>query len=367
MSTELLNEDVLSDIQGRLGIITLNRSKALNALNLNMVERLEAILTTWTDDPRVEAILLRSASERAFCAGGDVRSIGVLPDPEDRMASGRAFFGTEYRVNYRIHTFPKPFISLINGIAMGGGLGLSIHGSHRIVSEDLRMAMPETVLGLFPDVGGTWFLNRCPGMIGRYLALIGPQISAADALTAGLATHHVSTSTFEALISDLAAAERLDTRAVDAIVQAHATPATGGTLANRRADIDRLFAGDDLDAVVARIDAGASDAHWVAEAQSVLGRASPTSLRVTWRRMIDGGEQSIERVFQDDFRAAVRIVAGHDFAEGVRAILVDKDNTPRWNPASLAEVTNADINGLLARLDGEPLLPAPRIYKEMLS
>lgn len=348
MSADSSADEVLATVQGRLGVITLDRPKALNALNLAMVEQLDAILTAWEGDPAIDAVLARSASERAFCAGGDVRSIGILPDPTDRMALGRAFFGTEYRVNRRINTFPKPYIALINGVAMGGGLGLSIHGSHRVVSENLRMAMPETVLGLFPDIGGTWFLNRCPGMIGRYLALIGPQISAADALTAGLATHHVPYAAFDALAADLAAAGRLDHGAVDAIITAHATPAEGGALAGRRADIDRLFSGDDLESVAAAIDAAAAQADWIAEAQAVLGRASPTSLQATWRRMVEGRGQPIERVLSDDFRMGVRMVGGHDFAEGVRAILVDKDQSPRWNPPTLADVAAADINALLA-------------------
>lgn len=267
------------------------------------------------------------------------------------MALGREFFGTEYRVNHRINRFPKPFISLINGIAMGGGLGLSIHGSHRVVSEDLRMAMPETVLGLFPDVGGSWFLNRCPGMIGRYLALIGPHIGAADALAAGLATHHVPGAAFDDLVAAIAAENRLDREAVDAVIETHATMPAPGTLAERTDEIDRLFAGDDLDAVVARIDAAAPEAEWIAQAQAVLRRASPTSLRATWRRMIEGGDQSIERVLEDDLRMAVRIVGGPDFAEGVRAILVDKDGSPRWTPSSLSDVTDAQIAALLVPLD----------------
>lgn len=351
MTADMSSEEILSEVRGRLGVITLNRPKALNALNLNMVEQLEAIIARWAEDPDIEAVLLRSASERAFCAGGDVRSIGILPDPKERMALGQTFFGTEYRVNYRINTYPKPFISLINGIAMGGGLGLSIHGSHRVVSEDLRMAMPETVLGLFPDVGGTWFLNRCPGMIGRYLALIGPHIDAADALTARLATHHVPGTAFDALAAELAAANRLDHAAVDAIIGAHSTVPDGQVLAGRVVEIDRLFTGSDLDMVVARINEAAGDAGWIAEAQSVLRRASPTSLRATWRRMVDGVGQSIEQVLEDDFRMAVRIVGGHDFAEGVRAILVDKDGAPRWNPASLEDVTDDNIAALLAPLE----------------
>lgn len=345
------NEEVLSEVRGKLGIITLNRPNALNALNIVMVRELGAVLADWADNPAVEAVLLRSASPRAFCAGGDMRAIGTLPDPKERMKLGRAFFGTEYRVNHRINTFPKPFISLINGVAMGGGLGLSIHGSHRVVSENLRMAMPETVLGLFPDVGGTWFLNRCPGMIGRYLALIGPHLGAADALTAGLATHHVPASAFDDIVIDLTKADKLDSVGVDRILGTYVVAAAGGMLSERRAEIDRLFAGDDLDAVVARIDAHASVNEWIAEAQSVLRRASPTSLRATWRRMTEGKHQSIEQILEDDFRMAVRIVGGHDLAEGVRAILVDKDGAPHWNPATLDAVSDESIDALLERLD----------------
>ncbi|KKC26109.1 enoyl-CoA hydratase [Sphingomonas sp. SRS2] len=347
MSADPANE-VLTAIQGRLGVIILNRPKALNALNLAMVDQLDAVLARWAGDPAIDAVLIRSASERAFCAGGDMRSIGTLPDRAERMVLGRAFFGAEYRVNHRINTFPKPFIALINGIAMGGGLGISIHGSHRVVSEDLRMAMPETVLGLFPDVGGSWFLARCPGMIGRYLALIGPQIGAADALTAGLATHHVRLAAFEGVVADLATAGRLDHAAVDAIIAAHAIELHGGMLGERQADITRLFSGTDLAAAAAAIEAAAPDAEWIAEAHAVIGRASPTSLHATWRRMVESQGQSIERVLSDDFRMAVRMVGGHDLAEGVRAILVDKDQSPRWDPPTLEAVTHAAIDALLA-------------------
>lgn len=234
---------------------------------------------------------------------------------------------------------------------MGGGLGLSVHGSHRVVSEDLRMAMPETILGLFPDVGGTWFLNRCPGAIGRYLALIGPHLGAADALSANLATHHIRLADFRALTDALAAETRLDCSSVDAILARYSTSIEGGVLDQRKMQIDALFGRDDLNAVVAAIDAHAADESWIAEAQSVIRRASPTSLRATWRRMVDGAGQTVERVLLDDFRMAVRIVGGDDFPEGVRAILVDKDQAPRWNPRTLAGITAADIDALLAPLE----------------
>ncbi len=346
--------EISAAIQGRLGVITLDRPKALNALSLGMVETLETVLDSWAGDPAVDAVLIRSSSERAFCSGGDVRAIGILPDPAARVELGRRFFATEYRVNHRINTFKKPFIALLSGVAMGGGLGLSVHGSHRVASETLRMAMPETVLGLFPDVGGAWFLNRCPGAIGRYLALTGQHIGTADALIAGLATHHVPAAAFETLMAALAAAPALDHAAVDAIIAAHEAEAGTGTLAARQAEIDRLFSGGDLDAVVAAVDRAASGAEWIEEARAVLHHASPTSLRATWRRMVDARGQDIARVLKDDYRMAVRIVAGHDFPEGVRAIFVDKDRNPRWHPATLAAVAATDIDALLAPLpEGE--------------
>ena len=353
MNIEATAAEVESEVQGRLGVITLNRPKALNALNLAMVERLETVLTDWSDDPAVDAVLIRSGSDRAFCAGGDVRSIGILPAPADRMALGRTFFGTEYRVNHQINVFPKPFIALINGVVMGGGLGVSMHGSHRIVSETIRMAMPETVLGLFPDVGGTWFLNRCPGVIGRYIALAGPHLGAGDALAAGLATHHVPFARFDDLVTELANAGALDHAAVDRVIAGHAGAEPQGSLDGRRDDIERLFGADDLDTVIARVAAAACEAEWVAEAASVLRRASPTSLRATWRRMVEGRGQSIERILRDDYRMAVRLVGGHDFAEGVRAILVDKDNAPNWSPPTLAAVTDGEIDALLLPLEDE--------------
>jgi len=355
MTAAPTTSEIVSGIQGRLGVITLDRPKALNALNFAMVQALETVLNGWADNPAVDAVLIKSSTERAFCSGGDVRAIGILPDPAAREALGRDFFATEYRVNHRINTFPKPFIALLSGVTMGGGLGLSAHGSHRVASETLRMAMPETVLGLFPDVGGAWFLNRCPGAIGRYLALTGQHIGLADARTANLITHHVPAAAFDALLASLVAAPKLDRASVDAIIAAHAADPGAGVLATRQAEIDRLFSGNELDAVVDAVGRAASGAAWIAEAHAVLHHASPTSLRATWRRMVDGCGQDIARVLKDDYRMAVRIVAGRDFAEGVRSIFVDKDRNPRWDPPTLGAVTAADIDALLAPLPGGEL------------
>lgn len=346
-----MTADLTGEIRGRLGIITLDRPKALNAINLDMAQALDALLADWAVNPAIDAVLIRSSGERAFCAGGDVRSIGSLPDSDQRAELGRAFFGAEYRANHRIGSFPKPYIALMAGVTMGGGLGISVLGSHRIVGETLRMAMPETVLGLFPDVGASWFLNRCPGMIGRYLALTGAPLDAADALAAGLATHHVPVDRFAALTEALAGASSLDAGIVDAILGEHEVDLGGSALASRRDAIDRLFVGDDLDAVIDRVTFEAGAEPWIEDARATFRRASPTSLRATWRRMLDGAGQSLKDVLIDDYRMAVRMVAGHDFAEGVRAILIDKDQSPVWSPARLDAVTGEDIDGMLRPLE----------------
>lgn len=346
-----MSADLTSEVRGRLGVITLDRPKALNALNLAMVQELDALLEHWAMDPAVDAVLIRSASERAFCAGGDVRSIGVLAEPADREAVGRAFFSTEYRVNHRIGTFPKPFIALMAGITMGGGLGISVLGSRRIVGETLRMAMPETVLGLFPDVGASWFLNSCPSAIGRYLALTGATLGAADALEAQLATHHVRVEHFDALVAALAGMASLDEASVDGVIERYVTTAGDGTLAARRPVIDKLFAGQDLDAVIRRVDQEANGEEWIHVMQATLHRACPTSLRATWKRMLSGEEQTLQSVLSDDLRMAVRMVGRHDFAEGVRAILIDKDQAPTWSPGTLDKVDAEGVDALLKPLE----------------
>jgi enoyl-CoA hydratase len=342
-------DDILAAVNGRLGVITLNRPKALNALTLAMVEQLTAILTAWAGDPAIDAVLLQGTG-RAFCAGADVRAIGTLADPAARDGFGRVFFRIEYRLNQFIHTYPKPFIAVASGIVMGGGMGLSVHGAFRIVTETTQMAMPETVLGLFPDVGASWFLARCPGRIGMFLGLTGARVDAADALWCGLATHVVALERIDAVIAALAAQPTLTHGAVETVIGGFATndpPAS--TLSEHSGAIDRLFAGQRLEHVIAALENAPSDG-WEAGALALLRHASPLSLRATWRRLRAAGGQTIETVLADDYRMAVRLVAGHDFAEGVRAILIDKDNAPQWLPPTLAQVDEAQIDTLLAPL-----------------
>ncbi|MDH2329143.1 enoyl-CoA hydratase/isomerase family protein [Cereibacter sp. SYSU M97828] len=350
MSAPVAEDEVVLAVRGRVGVISLNRPKALNAINLGMVRQIAAALDLWEHDQKIDAILIKSTSGRAFCAGGDVRAIGILPTAEARVAKGSDFFGEEFTLNRRINRLAKPYISLIGGIAMGGGLGLTVHGSHRIVGDDVRMAMPETVLGYFPDIGATWFLNRCPGALGRYLALVGPQIGAADAVFSGLATHHVPTAAFDEIVQALVSAPALDAAKVDAIVSEYATKPQGGHFAERQGVVDALFGQDDLEKVVEAVGQAGADTPWVEEAAKALGRAAPMSLRATWHRMLEGRGKSVEDVLIDDYRMALRMIARDDFAEGVRAILVDKDQNPKWSPSALSQTSVADVEALLRPL-----------------
>ncbi|MEI9988302.1 MAG: enoyl-CoA hydratase/isomerase family protein [Aliidongia sp.] len=240
--------EVLVETRGPLGLITLNRPKALNALSGSMIEIIEPALAVWAKDDRIAAVLIRGAGGKAFCAGGDVRAIATGGDSPEARRMKAAYFAAEYRLNYHIHTFAKPFIALIDGITMGGGCGLSLHGSHVVATERTLLAMPETVLGLFPDVGATWFLNRLAGEMGVYLGLSGVRLRASDLVALGMAQVMVPSDRAEALIADLAAGP-LDTAAIDAALARHAGDAGASQVAARQSAVDRLFAGATVEAI----------------------------------------------------------------------------------------------------------------------
>jgi enoyl-CoA hydratase len=349
---------VIVERQGRVGLLSLDRPRALNALNLSMVRDLDAALIQFADAEGIDAVLIRGLGGRAFCAGGDVRALGEAPPGPDLDRMARDFFAGEYRLNYRIHTYKKPFIALIDGITMGGGCGLSLHGSHRIATERTVLAMPETMLGLFPDVGATWFLNRLPGQMGLYLALTGQRIGGSDALSLGLATHFVGSAAIEVLITDLTAAERLDGAAIDRIIAAHATRPDPSVAAARGPRIDQLFAGSTVPDIMRALKAAPED--WAGEALSVLRRASPTSLAAALRQLRGGRDLSVEEMLRIEYRLAARISTSHDFREGVRSILIDKDNAPSWRPADLGSLDDAAVESLFRPLEpDEPELDLP--------
>jgi enoyl-CoA hydratase len=328
-------QEILFERRGTAGVVTLNRPHALNAVTLSMVRAFTRQLAEWHDDPSVTRVILTAAGGRAFSAGGDIRAL------YDAGTTGRhqemlAFYGEEYVLNTIIKTYPKPYVALIDGIVMGGGVGLSVHGSHRVAGDRFQFAMPEVSIGFFPDVGATWFLPRLPGELGAYCALTGERLSAADAVAATVATHRVPSSRFPDLIDALCGVVP-----VDATLAAFAEPAGEGKVAGNRSAIDRLFAGDRIEDILTALDADA-DAFANGTAATIRLK-SPTSLKLALAQMRAGATLPFEACMQTEFRIVSRVIHGHDFYEGVRAVIVDKDNAPHWRPATLGEVTAAEI------------------------
>ncbi|MEJ1968263.1 MAG: enoyl-CoA hydratase/isomerase family protein [Rhizomicrobium sp.] len=335
--------EILFERRGAVGLITLNRPKALNALTHGMVLAMHVRLHHWAGDDKVKAVAIRGAGERAFCAGGDIRSL---------YDSGRAgtayaldFYRDEYRLNAFIKHFPKPYVALLHGFVMGGGGGVSVHGSHRVADETTVFAMPETGIGLFPDVGGSFFLPRMPGEAGMYVALTGARLKTADALHAGVATH--VTADREALLARLAEGEAPDA-ALDGADGAEAP------LAALRGRIDTIFAAPSVEAVLERLERDGSE--WALDIANTIRAKSPTATKLAFRQIREGRSLDFDDCMRMEFRMVNRVVAGHDFYEGVRATIVDKDGAPQWRPASLAEVRDRDIDAYFAPL-GEKELP----------
>jgi enoyl-CoA hydratase len=344
--------DILFERRGAAGLITLNRPQALNAVNHAMVTALAARLEEWASDPAVTRVIIRAAGERAFSAGGDIRALYEL-GRAGRQADMLPFWRDEYRLNSFIKHYPKPYVALIDGIVMGGGVGISVHGSHRVAGEKFQFAMPEVGIGFFPDVGATWFLPRLPGEIGAYGALTGERLRAADSLAAGVATHHVAATRFPDLIAALAG-----TVPVDAVLAAFAEPAGEGALAPLRPAIARLFAADRVEEILAALDAaGGPHAGWAGKTAAAIRAKSPTSLKVALAQVRRGADWSFSQCMRAEFRIVSRIVYGHDFYEGVRATIIDKDNAPRWRPADLAGVTERAVEDHFAALEEELALP----------
>jgi enoyl-CoA hydratase len=323
--------------RGPLGLVTLDRPQALNALTMEMCRAFKARLDAWAQDPAVEAVVVRGAGERAFCAGGDIRAIWDSGHGDGVLAA--RFFRTEYGLNRRIFTFQKPYLALIDGVTMGGGVGVSVHGSHRIASEATLFAMPETGIGFFPDVGGSYFLPRLAGRMGLYLGLTGARLKAADCLYGGIATHYVGRARHDELIELLAGAPWSgDRRAVveDALASVAGDPGPA-PLAEHRAAIDRCFAGASVEEIVEALQAEAGD--WAERMLKALGRASPTSLKITFEQLRRGAAMDFDGAMIMEYRLSQACVARHDLLEGIRAVVVDKDNAPRWDPPSLDQVS----------------------------
>ncbi|MFO1069884.1 MAG: enoyl-CoA hydratase/isomerase family protein [Geminicoccaceae bacterium] len=334
---------VRAERRGPLGVLVLDRQNALNALTREMVQAMSLQLAAWKDDPAVTAVLVRAAPGRAFCAGGDIRA--VAETGRDRgAAAATPFFRDEYRLNWRISTFPKPYVALLDGVTMGGGVGISVHGRYRVLTEQTLFAMPETGIGFFPDVGGTWFLPRLPGEIGLYLGLTGARLRAADCLAAGIGTHLLPAAALAELEDRLAGGAD-----VAASLAALALPAPDAELPALRPAIDACFAAPTLADVLDRL--AAEDSGWGKAQLAELAGKSPMALRVTFAQLRRGRMlASLAEALQLEYRMVHRLAAEADFIEGVRALLVDKDRRPRWRHGSPGEVGESEVEACFAPL-----------------
>ncbi|MFJ2647759.1 enoyl-CoA hydratase/isomerase family protein [Streptomyces sp. NPDC087420] len=337
-------QHVLTPRQESVGQLTLNRPRALNALTHAMVSAISDALAAWERDDRVRAVVISGAGERGLCAGGDIRAIY-----EDARAGGGAsaeFWRDEYRLNAYIARYPKPYVAFMDGIVMGGGVGISAHGSVRIVTERSAVAMPETGIGLVPDVGGTYLLSRAPGELGTHLALTGAVVGAADALLCGLADHFVRAERWGALSGALAEGEGEGEEAVQDVVARYAGVAPEGRLAADRVWIDGCYAADTVEEIVDRLYGHGHPAAKEA-AETILTR-SPTALKATLASLRAARAlPTLERVLEREYRASCAALGTADLVEGIRAQVIDKDRAPRWAPRELSGVTDAEVGRFL--------------------
>lgn len=329
-----MTDDVIIRRSGDVGRITLNRPKALNALNQAMVEAMTKALLDWREDDTVKAVVVDGEGEKGFCAGGDIRMLAE----SGKAGDGRAwtFWRDEYRLNTLIEEYPKPYVALIDGVTMGGGVGISVHGEFRVAGDRTVFAMPETGIGFHPDVGGAYFLPRLSGELGAWMGLTGARLKTADCIAAGVATHYVPTERFGELIQALEH-EKLDDHGdrIDALLEEFRGDAGESDLGLRGPFIDAAFAGDDVDDIEQRLkDAGDT---WSAKQASILKTKSPTSLAVTLAALRKGAELPFRAVMEQDLRVSTRFLAeGSDFYEGVRAVIIDKDGQPKWGAPARA-------------------------------
>jgi enoyl-CoA hydratase len=345
------DDEILFERRGAAGLVTLNRPKALNAVTYGMVHALRAQLDAWAQDVGVTRVVLKAEGERAFSAGGDIR---VLTDlgKAGKHDEALQFWRHEYALNAVIKNYRKPYVSLIDGIVMGGGVGVSVHGSHRVAGDGFSFAMPEVGIGFFPDIGATWFLPRMPGELGTYCALTGERFGIGDGLAAGIATQRVRSARFPALLDGLSG-----TLPVDVVLAAFAEPEDAGAIVQRREAIDRLFKGDRVEEILAALDReaafGRTDADWAGKTANTIRNKSPLSLKLALAQVRRGGSMDFGTCMRTEFRIVSRVIHGHDFYEGVRAVIVDKDNKPQWQPRTLGEVSGADVERHFAPLERE--------------
>ena len=331
--------EVLARVEGKVGRLTLNRPKALHALTLNMIRLITRALLDWRNDGGVELVMLDHAGERGFCAGGDIKSATT-------GGPSREFFFEEYQLNEFLVRYPKPIAVFLDGIVMGGGVGLAMPCRYRVATEKTLFAMPETAIGLFPDVGGGWWLSRLPGESGMWLALTGSRIKTADCRSLGIVTDVVKSEAVEAIKREVLAAPD----GIGEVLARHEVDPGAPPLAGHRDVIDRTFAADTVEGVVAALETDGGD--WAKAQLDILKTRSPTAMKVAFRQLREGcARTSFAEEMLVETRIGSRVSYSHDFKEGVRAVLVDRDNRPQWSPSTLAGVDQAALDAIFAPLD----------------
>ncbi|NXE76571.1 HIBCH protein, partial [Cochlearius cochlearius] len=348
--------EVLLEKRGGAGIITLNRPKVLNALNFSMIQQIYPQIKTWEQDPETFLIIIKGTGGKAFCAGGDIKAITDAGKVGDRLAQD--FFRAEYTLNNAIGTCKKPYVALIDGITMGGGVGLSVHGHFRVATEKTLFAMPETAIGLFPDVGGGHFLPRLPGKIGYYLGLTGFRLKGRDVLKAGVATHFVDSERLPALEKDLIALKSPSTENVAELLNSYHVKSKvdqekAFVLDEHMEKINSVFSANSMEEIVKKLKQDGSP--FAIKQLETINKLSPTSLKMTLRQLREGASMSLQDVFTMEYRLSQACMRGHDFYEGVRAVLIDKDQAPRWKPAALEEVSDEFVDDCFKPLGNNDL------------
>ncbi|WP_188236575.1 enoyl-CoA hydratase/isomerase family protein [Sphingopyxis sp. LK2115] len=338
-----MTEDLLISADGRVGRISLNRPKAIHALNLAMCQAMIDALVKWRADDGIEAVTIDHSEGRGFCAGGDIRMLAKSGAGDGKEA--RAFFHTEYRLNHLLFTYPKPVVAFMDGITMGGGVGISQPAKYRVATEHTRFAMPETGIGLFPDVGGGWYLPRLEGRVGQYLALTGARLDGADCLALGLATHYLpSEKLAEAKARIAAHPDR-----IGGILGELSITAPPATITHQIDRINRLFASDTYEEILAALESDGGE--WAERELATLRSKSPQTCKVALRQLKEGAEMhDFAAEMAQEYAIGSRVVTMHDFIEGVRALIIDKDNSPRWNPPTPEAVTDDWIDAIFAPL-----------------
>jgi enoyl-CoA hydratase len=347
----MMTDDLIIQRDGAVGRIRLNRPKALHALNTAMCVGVLDALEAWRNDPAVALVMIDHAEGRGFCAGGDIRMLGTSGAGDG--AEARAFFLAEYRMNHRLFTYAKPIVAWMDGITMGGGVGISQPARYRIATENTRFAMPETGIGLFPDVGGGWYLSRLPGRIGQYLALTGARLNGAECHALGLATHYMRAERLGEAKARIVAGPS----GVETILAELSAPIPDAAILAHAEAIDRLFASDTLEDVFAVVEADESE--FARATLATLRTKSPQAMKVSLKLLLEGRTMAtFEDEMRQEYAVATRVVQRPDFAEGVRAVIIDKDNAPRWNPSRVEDVSDHVIDQIFAPLpDGDAWTP----------